>query len=208
MTKARPDATSVDISRVALEMFATQGYDATSIRDIAAAVGIRGPSMYHHFSSKEEILWSLTETALNRLAAAWRTAKFYTTSDDPISLLRAFVRADVAFHAEHRTEANLVNSQLKSLSAEHYARAVEMRREYELELTTIVHSCIATGRHDVPDLRVTVFAILQMTVAIATWFDPDGPLGVGDLASIYEELAVKLLASPRPVAEPSDAPGS
>ena len=198
MTRARPDETSADISRVALEMFATQGYDATSIRDIAAAVGIRGPSMYHHFASKEEILWSLTETALKRLASAWHTARFYANADEPISQLRAFVRADVAFHAEHRTEANLVNSQLKSLSPEHYARAVEMRSEYEIELTTIVRACLATGQYEVPDLRVTVFAILQMTIAIASWYDPVGPLGVSELASIYEELAVKMLAPAKP----------
>lgn len=194
MIKARPEGKSVDIRRVALEMFATRGYDGTSIRDIASAVGIKGASMYHHFSSKEEILWSLTQSALDELAAAWRTAKFYTASDDPVSMLRAFVRAGVAFHVEHRTEANLVNSQLKSLHAGHYALAVEKRRMYEAELVDIVRACVATGRYSVPDLRVTVFAILQMTSAVATWFDPDGPLGVVEVATIYEELAVKLLA--------------
>lgn len=194
MTRARSEVTSTEIRRVALEMFATRGYDATSIRDIAAAAGIKGASMYHHFSSKEEILWSLTEGALEGLATAWQTARFYADTDDPVSMLRAFVRADVAFHAEHRTEANLVNSQLKSLSAEHYSRAVQMRREFEHELSGIVRACVGTGRHAIPDHRVTVYAILQMIAAVASWFDPEGPLDVDQVASIYEELAVKLIA--------------
>ncbi|WP_404850446.1 TetR/AcrR family transcriptional regulator [Dietzia kunjamensis] len=194
MTIARSEVKAAEIRRVALEMFATRGYDATSIRDIAAAAGIKGASMYHHFSSKEEILWSLTEDALEALAAAWRTARFYADTDDPVSMLRAFVRADVAFHTEHRTEANLVNSQLKSLSAEHYSRAVQMRGEFENELTGIVRACVDTGRHSVPDLRVTVYAILQMIAAIASWFDPDGPLDVDLVASLYEDLALKLIA--------------
>ena len=194
MTRARPDETSADISRVALEMFASQGYDATSIRDIAAAVGIRGPSMYHHFASKEDILWNLTATALKRLTGAWQTAKYYVSVDDPITLLQAFVRADVLFHTEHRTEATLVNSQLHRLSPDHYAQAKEMRHAYELELTNIVRACLQSGEHEVPDLRVTVFAILQMTMAIASWYDPDGHLSVRELASTYEALAVKMLA--------------
>lgn len=191
--------TSVEIRRVALEMFATKGYDATSIRDIAAAVGIRGASMYHHFEAKEEILWDLTQTALLRLAAAWDARKHQLGGTaDPESRLRAFVRCDVAFHAEHRTEAVLINAQLHRLSPEHRARALEMRRALELELTTIVEDCLTHGRHSVPDVRVTVFAILQMTIAISGWYDPAGPLSVEQIAGIYEELAVKMLAPPSP----------
>lgn len=176
-------------------MFASQGYDATAIRDIAARVGIRGASMYHHFSSKEEILWDLTQTALIGLAESWRVGRAAAGSDNPEALLRAFVRSDVAFHARNRTEATLVNSQLRRLAMPHFEQAVEMRRLYERELTTIVQDCVGTGRHAAPDVRVTVFAILQMTVAISDWFDPAGPLSIDELAAIYEELAVKMLAA-------------
>ena len=176
-------------------MFASQGYDATSVRDIAARVGIRGATMYHHFTSKEEILWDLTHTALIGLAESWRVGRAAVGSDDPAALLRAFVRSDVAFHARNRTEATLVNSHLRRLSTPHFDQAVEMRRLYEQELTTIVQDCIGTGRHAAPDLRVTVFAILQMTAAISGWFDPAGPLSVDELAAVYEELAVKMLAA-------------
>lgn len=176
-------------------MFASQGYDATSVRDIAARVGIRGASMYHHFSSKEEILWDLTHTALIGLAESWRLGRAAADSDDPEALLRAFVRSGVSFHARNRTEATLVNSQLRRLATPHFDQAVEMRRLYEQELTTIVQDCVGTGRYAVPDVRVAVFAILQMTVAISGWFEPAGRLSVDELAAVYEELAVKMLAA-------------
>ncbi|MCP2255999.1 transcriptional regulator, TetR family [Prauserella aidingensis] len=188
------EETPAEIRRVALEMFATRGYDATSVRDIAAAVGIRGATMYHHFAAKEEILWDLTQTAILRLANSWAAAKEKLGPADPISRLSAFVRTDVAFHAEHRTEAVIVNAQLHRLSPEHRARAVEMRRALELELTTIVTDCLTTGQHAVPDVRVTVFAILQMTIAVSGWYDPTGPLSVEQIAGIYQDLAVKMLA--------------
>lgn len=197
MAIERTEPTSHEIRRVALEMFATKGYDATSVRDIANIVGIRGASMYHHFASKEEILWDLTASALDALATSWREAQAQLRTDDPVAALKTFVRAHVVFHVERRTDAALVNAQLNRLSSEHYERAVQLRHAYEQELTDIVQSCLDSGGHGVPDLRVTVFAILQMATAVATWYQPHGPLSVDELATVYAELAVKLLAKPR-----------
>lgn len=192
MAIERPEQTSADIRRVALEMFATDGYDATSVRDIAASVGIRGSTMYHHFASKEEILWDLTQSALDLLAATWLREQ--KGAIGPESRLRAFVRASVYFHGKNQTAARLVNSQLHRLAPAHYARAVELRHAYEEELTDIVRACLESGRYAVPDTRITVFAILQMTTAIATWFDPAGELVLPQVADVYEELALKMLA--------------
>ncbi|NLA64430.1 MAG: TetR/AcrR family transcriptional regulator [Leucobacter sp.] len=187
-------STSREIKRAALALFASHGYDGTSIRDISAAVGIRGASMYHYFSSKEEILWNLTESALDQLIAAWLLAKQQVESEDPVLQLRAFVRADVLFHTRHRDEATLVNSQLSRLSPEHYEIAKERRRFFEDELATIIQRCVASGEYQVVDERVTRFAILQMIAAIAGWYDPEGSLSEESLASTYEELALKLIA--------------
>jgi len=52
-------STKDKIMDTAIEMFADKGYDTVSMRDIAAAVGIRVSSIYHHFSSKLEILESM-----------------------------------------------------------------------------------------------------------------------------------------------------
>lgn len=48
----------------ALELFARKGFEATSVRDIAAAVGVKAPSLYKHFGSKQEILDALVEREL------------------------------------------------------------------------------------------------------------------------------------------------
>lgn len=186
-----------DIRRVALELFAAQGYDGTSVRDIADGVGIRAASMYHHFASKEEILWDLTRSALAQLHHEWRRSKVtMSDADEPESRLGAFVRASVLFHAETRAASTLVNSQLHRLAPHHYSAAVKLRHAYQEELEEIVEACLATGRHDVPDVQLTVFAILQMTAAIASWYDPAGRLSIEELADVYEALALKMLAVP------------
>ena len=175
-------------------MFAMKGYDATSVRDIANAVGIRGASMYHHFGSKEEILWDLTLSALEALAASWTEAEREMRQDDPVEALRSFVRAHVVFHIERQKDAALVNAQLNRLSVDHFHKAVARRRAYEQVLTDIVQACLDAGSHHVPDLKVTVYAILQTATAITVWYQPDGELSVDEVASIYSDLAVKLLA--------------
>ena len=59
--------TKQEILDAALNLFSVQGYEATSISQIADAVGIRKASMYSHFGSKQEILDALVRDVLNSI---------------------------------------------------------------------------------------------------------------------------------------------
>lgn len=178
---------------MARDMFSTEGYPGTSIRDIAVSVGIRGASMYNHFESKEHILWDLTLAALNDLAAAWEAVDAATAQDEPIERLAAFVRMHVRYHAEHHRDARIVNAELVRLAPEHFERATSMRADYEDALTTLLETAVADGAGDVPDVTITTYAILQMGMAVAGWYRSDGRLSVDELCEIYAVLAVKLV---------------
>lgn len=187
------EPTNMEIRRVALMMFASKGYDGTSMRDIAESVGIKGASLYNHFVSKEAILWDLTCSAQEVLFENWRTAESGLKDCEPVGRLRAFIRAQVEYHTEHHLEAAIINAQLVSLSPEHHKQATAVRHEYENILADIVERCVAAGG-SVPDLRITVYALLQMTIAIATWYRPDGPMKPSVLADHYVALAEKMVA--------------
>ena len=60
--------TKQDILEAALDLFSVQGFEATSISQIAGAVGIRKASLYSHFASKQAILDAIVETVLARHA--------------------------------------------------------------------------------------------------------------------------------------------
>jgi AcrR family transcriptional regulator len=194
MSSPRTEATADEIRRVALEMFASRGYASTSVRDLTRAVGIRESSMYNHFGSKEAVLWDLTRTALDRLFDGWAAAEEELAAPSPGERLAAFVRAGVRHHAVHNREATVVNAQLASLSPEHFEEAVRRRTDYENLLRDIVGECLATGEHEVPDLRLTTYAILQMSSAVAGWYRPDGDLTVESVCDTYAELALKMVA--------------
>lgn len=183
-----------EIRRVALEMFSARGYDGTSIRDIATAVGIRGSSMYNHFASKEAILWDLTSRAFDQLHETWvAAAQRLPAEAPPLMQLEAFVHSDIRFHAIYRREASLINAHIPSLNAEHRAAAIARRAAYEEILTGIVQAYVGPARAEDPRTRLTVYAILQMCMAVSGWFRPDGPLSIDEVAAAYAEMARKLV---------------
>jgi AcrR family transcriptional regulator len=65
--------TRARIQRVALELFAEQGYERTSLREIAERLSVTKAALYYHFKSKEDIVRSFTEDHFARLDAliAW-----------------------------------------------------------------------------------------------------------------------------------------
>lgn len=198
-SQGRP-ATADEIRQAALEQFARVGYEATTMREIASTVGIKAASLYNHFGSKEAMLWDLTRTAFEELFRGRNAAMAeLPPGAPPAERLAAFVRSHVAFHARHRDQALIVNSQLGSLSKAHYRRAVAMRAEYEATLRDVIDAGLAGGEFATPDPRVATFAILQMGMAVSTWFRADGSLTVEELCAIYVELARKML-DPRPTA--------
>lgn len=193
VSKAR-SATADEIRQAALEQFAQSGYEATTMRDIAASVGIKAASLYNHFDSKEEILWDLTRSAMRDLDANRDDALArLAPAAVPRVKLAAFVSAHVDFHAERRHQAVLVNSQLGSLSQSHHRKAVALRDAYENSLRTIIDAGVASGEFTVSDVQVATLAILQMGTGVSFWFRPDGRLRIDQVCAEYVKLALAIV---------------
>lgn len=185
--------TSEQILDVALGLFSDIGYAAASMRAIAAAVGVEPSSLYHHFRSKEDILWSLTVDAWSSLESDMARAMAAIPADAaPADRLRAFVGAHVRFHATRARSARLVNSNLDALSAARRAAVVERRDRYEQTLRAILADGIASGAFDVSRAALTSMAVLQLCSSVAGWFDPQGSLAVDEVVEAYDELVLRM----------------
>lgn len=85
--------------RVALELFATRGFQAIGLRDLAAHVGLRAGSLYHHIENKQCLLFELIESALSDLLAM--TKRRMKGAKTPAERVRRFVQAFVKIGRAH-----------------------------------------------------------------------------------------------------------
>lgn len=196
-------ATADDIRRAALRLFARDGYDATSMREIAAAAGLKAGSLYNHFASKEEILWDLTKGALMDLRSDIHEALSVLPDDaSPSQRLHSFVDAHVRFHAINSEKARLVNRQMPGLSRAHYREVVQLRHTFEEDLAEILRMGVTTGEFRLVDTRLTVYAILQMCIAVSTWYRKGGDLSVNEVCRSYVALADRMVCDLAPASSP------
>src|SRR5258705_13685167 len=86
------------IARVAARLFASQGYDATSVRTIVEAAGVTKPTLYYHFGSKEGLAQALLTHPMTEFVSTLR--KCLDASDDPVANLVAQIEGQFAFMRE------------------------------------------------------------------------------------------------------------
>lgn len=187
--------TSALIMTTALGLFSKMGYEATSMRQIAAAVGIKPPSLYNHYPSKEEILSEIVQNALSEILKGQDRA--FSDNPDSVSRLRAFVRMHAGFHARESQAAKIVNHNLSSLSPRHYRRTISDRARYERRFRELLVTGMEEGVFDIADPRITSYAILEMGMGIAIWYRSDGPLSMDELADQHVELALRMVGYQR-----------
>lgn len=188
------DATAVVIRDVALAHFARTGYEGATMRGIAAEVGVKASSLYHHFPSKQDLLWDLAVCALDALEDGWERARAALPASRTVhDELVAFVASHVRFHATHSTEATLVNGHLQGLAPQRYLSVVRRRDRYAGELVTLLTTGRDDGAFEIPDMQLTAYAILQMGIGVATWYLPNGPRSVDQLCAGYVAVALKIV---------------
>ncbi|WP_307179100.1 TetR/AcrR family transcriptional regulator [Streptomyces africanus] len=94
----------MEIRNAALVLFAERGYAATTMADIGEAVGMRGPSLYKHVGSKQELLTQIMTGTMDDLLRNHRAA--VAGCEDVVERLRLAAEAHVRCHARHRLEAS------------------------------------------------------------------------------------------------------
>ena len=188
-----PVTTGEAIREAALRCFAARGYEATTMADIGAAVGIRGPSLYKHVASKQDLLAELMVRTMSGLITRHREALAGTA--DPVERLRRAVDAHVRFHARHRVEAFVGASEIRSLDDPHRTTVLGMRADYERLFRRLVEDGVAAGRFDVGSVRLASYAILDLGMGLATWYREEGELSENEVVWQQVDFALRLVGA-------------
>ena len=192
---ATVESTEERIRRVATELFYEQGYHGTTMRDIAAGVGIKAGSLYNHFPSKEEILVRICDETIGALhsGAEERVAGL----EDVEERLRALIVWHVEFHATNRHAARVTDGQLHALDADKRSTVIELRDAYERLLKDVLREGVDSGRWVVEDLTVVAIGIATMCTEVDAWYREDGPLTATHIGEIFATFVLNGLRGGR-----------
>ena len=174
------DSTRTRVIEAAVDLIHLQGYNATSLRQIADRVGLQVGSLYNHISSKEALLFEIMRGVLDELIADTER-EMAEAGPEPLARALAFFRTSIRFHALRRKETFIGNTELRGLSEEHRAEIVQRRDRYETLLRGAFTACQEEGCIEVEDVQLATRAALALCTSIATWYRPGGRLSLDDL---------------------------
>jgi AcrR family transcriptional regulator len=181
-----------ELIRAAAQLFRRKGFDATSTRDIAAAVGMHSGSPFYHFKSKGELLHAVMEEGMRAAIAQQADAlsKAEQTTTDPRWLLATLIRNQ--FDVLLGPGSDFIPVMLyesRSLNARQRASLVQLQSDYEAAWTPVLEALHAAGylRSEVKLARLLIFGALNWSVQ---WYDARKSASLDDLTAAAMALFI------------------
>ncbi len=190
--RGRPGYDQETVLRRAVELFNRQGYDGTSMGDLARELGVGKSALYHHVPGKEALLARALDEALDGLTAALDEAAG-GPGGTAYERLRAAVRDSVRVLVDHLPAVTLL-LRVRGNSPVEQA-ALRRRREIDDRLAALVAAAVAEGslRADLPP-DVVSRLLFGMVNSLVEWYRPGGPVDADVLAATITTLAFDGLA--------------
>jgi len=177
-----------EILRTAARLFQQQGYDATSMNDVATALKVSKAGLYHHFQSKDEILFELMNHALN------------VTQERVVDRVRGIVNPEERLRMLIRSHVDVILSvrdrEITVLLHENHPLPPSLRKRINARKKEYVHfvekvvSEVQQGRQWKRNVspRAATFALLGMINWIYQWYKPEGSLNSQQIAAQFTEI--------------------
>jgi len=187
-----------ELVRVAAQLFREKGFEGTTIRDIAGAVGMQSGSPFYHFANKHELLMAVMEEGL-RLGLERSHAVVDAAGLTAVERFRRLVRAH--YGILHEAGSDFIAVMLydwRSLPSAYRRRIVELKDRYDALWQATLDALHAEGRLGA-DARIARLMILGAINFSATWYRarPRGRAGV-DLDTLAAETAALFLREAPP----------
>lgn len=176
------------VLRAAAHLFRTQGYERTTVRDLARVVGIQSGSLFHHFKTKEDILCAVMEEGIRFNHA--RMEEAVASGATPREQLRNLIRAELeSILGETGDAMTVLVYEWNSVSPEKQRELLKMRERYEALWIEVLEEARAQGqlRHDAFISRRLLAGAIGWT---RTWYKRKGPVTVEQLAEMVLEMAL------------------
>lgn len=197
MVKSRKTAPAKEqeIIAAAASLFKKKGYRATTLEDIAAAVGMLKGSLYYYIRSKEELLYLVVRDPIRQ---AYNNLEEIANSDAPVTdkITQAIANHIAIFH-HHYPHIAVYLHDFHNLMQKLQDNSIETPKEYQQLLAQLLQQGVDSGelRSDL-DVTVAGYAILGMCNWMYRWYKPEGLMSAEAIANVFTKLVLEGLQQP------------
>ncbi|NJC95615.1 MAG: hypothetical protein C3F07_04625 [Anaerolineales bacterium] len=178
--------TREDILDAAAQVFRQKGFHGASMNDIAEAVNLQKASLYHHVSSKQEILLALLDQALVLLLEKISPLSVQAIPAD--KKLQQMVRAYLCILSDNTDLAAVLLFEHRSLERRLHARHVPNRDKFESLWREVISEGVRARLFKCDNPALATRALLGIMNWTITWYRPDGELSIEQIADQYSNL--------------------
>lgn len=160
----------------AATLFREKGYSATTMRDIAAKVGVEAASLYNHIKSKEQILskicFSLADTYTSKMTL------IIATEEPPIDKIKELLLLHLEINAMSSPLASVMNDEWRHLTEPERSEFLNQRRNYENHFLTIIEKGMKDGSLVVEDAKVALYTMQSSIRWLQHWYHANRDMDV------------------------------
>ena len=190
MTTPAPPTRRDELLELAATMFAERGLRATTVRDIADSAGILSGSLYHHFSSKEEMVDELLRGFLDWLFDRYQ--EIVATEPNPLERLKGLFMTSFEAIEDRHAQVVIYQDEAKRLSSqERFSYVDERNKEQRKMWVDVLNQGIEEGYFR-PDIDVDlVYRFIRDTTWVSVrWYQPGGPLTAEQVGRQYLSIVL------------------
>ncbi|GAY19149.1 TetR family transcriptional regulator KstR2 [Mycobacterium sp. shizuoka-1] len=180
---------------LAATMFAERGLRATTVRDIADSAGILSGSLYHHFTSKEQMVSEVLRDFLDWLFDRYQ--QVIATEPNPLERLKGLFMLSFEAIEDRHAQVVIYQDEAKRLSALPQFDFVEARNKEQRKMwLDLLNSGVEQGyfRPDI-DVDVVYRFIRDTTWVSVRWYQPGGPLTAEEVGRQYLSIVLGGIAA-------------
>jgi AcrR family transcriptional regulator len=177
-----------EILRTAARLFQQRGYDATSMNDVAAALKLSKGGLYHHFQSKDEILYEIMNHAME--ITQERVINPVRGIENPEERLRALIRLHIEVVLSPRDREITVMLHENHPLPPALRKSINTRKKEYIHFVEKLMAEVQRTRQSKGGVspRAAAFALLGMINWIYQWYKPEGDLQANSLVPQFTEL--------------------
>ena len=178
---ARYDAKLTAVLSASSALFASKGYERTTIRDVAQATGMSLAGLYYYFKSKEELLFLIQFRVFQSLCEKLR--EIIKKETDPQACLHCMIKMHFNYFIRHMNDLRVCSREIESLDGGFYQKVAAKRKEY-FDLTQSIFEKISnTSGGSSADSRLATLYLFGTLNWIYQWYRPGRYPDASEMAS-------------------------